>query len=188
MRKIISALVMLAVSVLFATQASAAGAITSAEQEILNELNAGVSVKGKTFHLAVSDISAATNHLKANDVSSENAAIAVQNIRLARTLIEAQNIDAKSGSELKNKLPSDVLAKVMEYYATAANAVGLNASTNGKTVSMTDSKGNTVASAKGSVIKKTGMTFASSIILFTLLMSSAFVLAVLNRKATVKLA
>lgn len=188
MRKIISALVMLAVSVLFASQASAAGAITSAEQEILNELNAGVSVKGKTFHLSASDISAATNHLKANDVSSEQAAIAVQNIRLARTLIEAQNIDATSGSELKNKLPSDVLAKVMDYYATAANAVGLNASTNGKTVSMTDSKGNTVATSKGSVIKKTGITFVSSIILFVLLMSSALILAVLNRKSSIKLA
>lgn len=184
MKKIVSLLLVLIVALGFSATALAAG-ISPAEQKILDELNAGVTVSGKRFNLPGHEINSATNHLKVTDVRDEDAHTVVGNIHEARGLIEGTNIQANSGKELREKLPPDVLARVLALASASKSLVGLGG-VDPVTQKPLDTNGKVIAS--GSPVKKTGANYTTSIVLFSSLMVASLGAAVIGKKYNTKLA
>ncbi|WP_427813639.1 hypothetical protein ACQKTA_10205 [Enterococcus sp. 22-H-5-01] len=132
MKKVVSGIIALvAVVLFFAPTAQAAGAITADEQRILDELNQGVSVGGKTFNLRASDIAQAENHLKQNDISASEANQVIAKIQQARALIASSGVDVSninSIEDLLKALPADLTNQLKDIITAAANILGLSIS------------------------------------------------------------
>lgn len=205
MKKVVSGIIALvAVVLFFAPTAQAAGAITADEQRILDELNQGVSVGGKTFNLRASDIAQAENHLKQNDISASDANQVIAQIQQARALIANSGVDVSninSIEDLLRALPLDLTNQLKDIITSAANILGLSISfhtggfsingsnANGATAgtnngsSVTSSKPSTsTVYTSGSAVKQTGATYAASAISFASLLLVAAGAAVVGRK------
>lgn len=205
MKKVVSGIIALvAVVLFFAPTAQAAGAITADEQRILDELNQGVSVGGKTFNLRASDIAQAENHLKQNDISASDANQVIAQIQQARALIANSGVDVSninSIEDLLRALPLDLTNQLKDIITAAANILGLSISfhTGGFSINGSNANGSTagtnngssVTSSKpststvytsGSAVKQTGATYAASAISFASLLLVAAGAAVVGRK------
>lgn len=205
MKKVVSGIIALvAVVLFFAPTAQAAGAITADEQRILDELNQGVSVGGKTFNLRASDIAQAENHLKQNDISASDANQVIAKIQQARALIANSGVDVSninSIEDLLRALPLDLTNQLKDIITSAANILGLSISfhTGGFSINGSNANGSTagtnngssVTSSKpststvytsGSAVKQTGATYAASAISFASLLLVAAGAAVVGRK------
>lgn len=205
MKKVVSGIIALvAVVLFFAPTAQAAGAITADEQRILDELNQGVSVGGKTFNLRASDIAQAENHLKQNDISASDANQVIAQIQQARALIANSGVDVSninSIEDLLRALPLDLTNQLKDIITSAANILGLSISfhTGGFSINGSNANGSTagtnngssVTSSKpststvytsGSAVKQTGATYAASAISFASLLLVAAGAAVVGRK------
>jgi len=210
MKKVVSGIIALvAVVLFFAPTAQAAGAITADEQRILDELNQGVSVGGKTFNLRASDIAQAENHLKQNDISASDANQVIAQIQQARALIANSGVDVSninSIEDLLRALPLDLTNQLKDIITSAANILGLSISfhtggfsINGSNANGSNANGSTagtnngssVTSSKpststvytsGSAVKQTGATYAASAISFASLLLVAAGAAVVGRK------
>lgn len=203
MKKVVSGIIALvAVVLFFAPTAQAAGAITADEQRILDELNQGVSVGGKTFNLRASDIAQAENHLKQNDISASDANQVIAKIQQARALIANSGVDVSninSIEDLLRALPLDLTNQLKDIITSAANILGLSISfhTGGFSINGSNANaagtnnGSSVTSSKpststvytsGSAVKQTGATYAASAISFASLLLVAAGAAVVGRK------
>ncbi|MFC4770812.1 hypothetical protein [Enterococcus hermanniensis] len=212
MKKVISGIIALvAVVLFFAPTAQAAGAITADEQRILDELNQGVSVGGKTFNLRASDIAQAENHLKQNDISASEANQVIAQIQQARALIASSGVDVSninSIEDLIKALPLDIKNQLKDVITQAANILGLSISfnqngftingsngtngadgangsngTNGTNGSNgTSTSGSSIVYSSGSAVKQTGATYVASAISFASLLLVAAGAAVVGRK------
>lgn len=210
MKKVVSGIIALvAVVLFFAPTAQAAGAITADEQRILDELNQGVSVGGKTFNLRASDIAQAENHLKQNDISASDANQVIAQIQQARALIANSGVDVSninSIEDLLRALPLDLTNQLKDIITSAANILGLSISfhpggftingsngtngTNGTdgvdgtngTNGSNGTSGSNIVYSSGSAVKQTGATYAASAISFASLLLVAAGAAVVGRK------
>lgn len=210
MKKVVSGIIALvAVVLFFAPTAQAAGAITADEQRILDELNQGVSVGGKTFNLRASDIAQAENHLKQNDISASDANQVIAQIQQARALIANSGIDVSninSIEDLLRALPADLTNQLKDIITSAANILGLSISfnQNGFTINGSNgtngadgsngtngtngtngsngTSGSNIVYSSGSAVKQTGATYAASAISFASLLLVAAGAAVVGRK------
>ena len=210
MKKVVSGIIALvAVVLFFAPTAQAAGAITADEQRILDELNQGVSVGGKTFNLRASDIAQAENHLKQNDISASDANQVIAQIQQARALIANSGVDVSNINSIEHllrALPLDLTNQLKDIITSAANILGLSISfhtggfsINGSNANGSNANGSTagtnngssVTSSKpststvytsGSAVKQTGATYAASAISFASLLLVAAGAAVVGRK------
>ncbi|WP_407856499.1 hypothetical protein [Enterococcus hailinensis] len=210
MKKVVSGIIALvAVVLFFAPTAQAAGAITADEQRILDELNQGVSVGGKTFNLRASDIAQAENHLKQNDISASEANQVIAKIQQARALIANSGVDVSninSIEDLLKALPADLTNQLKDIITAAANILGLSISfhpggftingsngtngTNGTdgvdgtngTNGSNGTSGSNIVYSSGSAVKQTGATYAASAISFASLLLVAAGAAVVGRK------
>lgn len=210
MKKVVSGIIALvAVVLFFAPTAQAAGAITADEQRILDELNQGVSVGGKTFNLRASDIAQAENHLKQNDISASDANQVIAQIQQARALIANSGVDVSninSIEDLLRALPLDLTNQLKNIITSAANILGLSISfnQNGFTINGSNgtngadgsngtngtngtngsngTSGSNIVYSSGSAVKQTGATYAASAISFASLLLVAAGAAVVGRK------
>lgn len=189
MKKVIGFVVAVLVIFGLAVPVSADGAISSTEQSVLNELNAGLKVGGKQFYFAAAEINAASNHLKRVDLTQAQADEAVKNIQAARTLVEGVAVDASSATTLAQALkllPANVISQLQSYVVAAGNAVGVKITfgANGSysAVTITDTNGSPVYQT-GTPIKNTGSNYALSAITFSaLIIAAAGAVILSNRK------
>lgn len=172
MKKVIGAIIAVFAVLSFGLSASADGAISTSEQTILNELNAGVKIGGKQFYFTSAEINSVENHLKRVDLTQSQVDEAVKNIQAARSLAEGVTVDTSNANTLLDALrllPSDVIAKLQQYVIAAGNAVGVKITfgANGtySAVTVTDAKGSTVYKT-GSTVKNTGTSYIISGITF----------------------
>ncbi len=165
---------------------SADTGISADEQRILDALNTGISVGGKTFYLDQKDVTQAENHLKQNDLTTSEVNQTVDSINQAKALIAAQTIDVSninSLSDLIKALPADIKNQIRGLITSAANVLGLTISLDGvDSYSITTKQGNT-AFATGSPVKNTGTTYGYSLIVLVGLILTAIGAFVIGRKA-----
>lgn len=188
MKKLMSILVVAILALGFAPSVLAAGAITAAEQGILNELNAGVTAGGGTFYFAASDITQAENAVKSNDYSDASSQTVVGHIQAARKLVvdNSKGITATSLTNLLGQLPVSVRNEINNHIAAAASALGLVYDASTRTIS--DKSGKTVIipnTKSNPVVKATGADYTTSFAVFALLMIAALGAAVVGKKYSV---
>ncbi len=195
MKKLVSiVLAAMAVFLLAAPSAHAAGAITADEQRILTEMDKGLTVSNKTFNFAASDRAQAENYLKQHDVSSAKVDAVVGYIQQARALAAAQKVDTTNINNLTDLIkafPRNVINDLKDIVTSAANVLGLTATFGQGTVSITEKVGNNgsttatrakrnVVYSSGSAVKQTGANYAVSFASFgslLVLAAGAFVIA-----------
>ncbi|WP_429950683.1 hypothetical protein [Enterococcus sp. AZ101] len=187
MKKVIGFIIAFVATLSFATTASADGAISAAEQSILNELNAGMTIGGKKFNFEAAETNAASNHLKRVDLTQAQVDEAVKNIQAARSLVAGVSVDTSSANSLASAiklLPANVIAQVQNYVVAAGNAVGVKitfGSGSYSAVTITDVNGAPVYST-GTPVKNTGSNYALSGITFGSLIVAAAGAVFVSRK------
>lgn len=188
MKKVIGFIVAVVGVLTFATTASADGAISAAEQSVLNELNAGVTIGGKKFHFDGAEINAVENHLKRVNLTQAQVDEAVKNIQAARGLVEGVSVNTSSATSFASAiklLPANVISQVQSYVIAAGNAVGLKITfgSNGSysAVMITDANGAPVYKT-GTPVKNTGSNYALSGITFGSLIVAAAGAVFVSRK------
>ncbi|OTN87725.1 hypothetical protein A5819_000173 [Enterococcus sp. 7E2_DIV0204] len=187
MKKVIGFIVAVVAILSFATPASADGAISTTEQSILNELNAGVTIGGKKFNFDAAETNAAANHLKRVDLTQAQADEAVKNIQAARGLVESVSVNTSSANSLASAiklLPANVISQVQNYAVAAGNAVGVKITFGGgsySAVTITDANGAPVYKT-GTPVKNTGSNYALSGITFGSLIVAAAGAVFVSRK------
>lgn len=149
-------------------QADMQGAITDSENNIMKELQEGVTISGKTFHFDASDITQAENYLKAHKVSDETATEVADYVKEARQLIvdNAQNIDVQSVYSLKDlikSLPRPVIDQLKDIVLKIGQLLNLVITFYRDGVSVVDPSGATVY-ATGDAIKQTGGDYTMSFV------------------------
>lgn len=186
MKKVIGFVVAVLVIFGLAVPASADGAITSIEQSVLNELNAGLKVGGKQFYFDAAEINAASNHLKRVDLTQAQADEAIKNIQAARALVEGVSVDASGATTLGQALkllPANVISQLQSYVVAAGKAVGVKitfgANGNYSAVTITDTNGSPVYQT-GTPVKNTGSNYVLSGIAFSSIIIAAAGAVVLN--------
>lgn len=201
MKKLVSFLVALVAVVSFAIPAEAAGAITADEQRILTELDQGVTVGGKTFHISGSDRTQAENYLKQNDLTAAQVSTVVSNIQASRSLVAAQNVNVaniNSLTDLIKALPTSVVDQLKNNIVSAASALGLTATfgPNGVTIvssggsgsgstsgsGSSGSKGGSTVYQSGKAVKQTGANYIASFAVFSSLLVIAAGAFMVGRK------
>ncbi|EOL46478.1 hypothetical protein [Enterococcus caccae] len=185
MKKVIGFIVAAVAVFCFTTTASADGAISATEQTVVNELNAGLTIGGKTFHFAASETNAVENHLKRVDLTQGQADEAVKNIQAARALVGGVSVDTSRANSLAGAiklLPANVISQVQNYVIAAGNAVGVKITfgSNGNLI-ITDANGAPVYNA-GTPVKNTGSNYALSGITFGSLIVAAAGAVFVSRK------
>lgn len=174
MKKLLSVLAVAALTLVasasigHSAQAETTGAVTTSEQAILDDLDQGVTVSSKTFHIATTDDVQAENYLKSHDVSAASATRVVKDIDASRDLVEASSVNAADATNLtalvKSLSHADVL-KLQAYVQDAADALGLKAVFSNEGVSFVDAKtGETVIVPNDSAVKNTGSTYTTSLV------------------------
>lgn len=188
MKKVIGVIVAVIAVLSFALPASADGAISSSEQTILNELNAGAKIGGKKFYFGSAEINSAENHLKRVELTQAQVDEAVQHIQAARALVEGVNVDTSNANTLWDALrllPNDVIAKLQQHVIAAGNAVDVKITFGAQgtysAVTVTDSNGSTVYKS-GSTVKNTGSNYVLSGITFGSLIVAAAGAVFVSRK------
>lgn len=207
MKKIVGFVLAALATLLIASPASADGVISAHEQQVLDELNAGMTIGGKTFPLAAQEINAAESHLKRVELTTAQTNAAISNIQAARTLAASANVDASGATSLEEALrllPADVANQIKNHVIAAGNAVGVsisfgnggysaswgagttNSGSTGTTtgtggVKVTDKKGSTVYTTT-SPVKNTGSNYALSGITFISLLIAATGAVFVTRK------
>lgn len=165
---------------------SADSGISADEQRILDALNTGMSVGGKTFYLDQKDVTQAENHLKQNELTASEVNQTVDSINQAKALIAAQTIDVSninSLSDLIKALPANIKNQIRSLITNAANVLGLTISLDGvDSYSITTKQGNTAFST-GSPVKNTGTTYIYSLIVLVGLVFTAIGAFIIGRKA-----
>lgn len=163
-------------------------AISADEQRILDSLNTGVTVSGKTFYLDASDLTQAENYLKQNDLSAAEVNEVVASIESAKALVASQTIDVTNITtlaQLMSALPANVKNQIRGHITNAANVLGLTISLDSvNSYSITDKKGH-VAYATGSPVKNTGSTYLVSVATIAGLLTIAAGAFVVGRKVRV---
>ena len=187
MKKLMSMLLVAIVAIGFALPAAAAGAISAAEQTILDELNAGVKVNGQSFYFNPADIKQAENQLKVEEYAAETTKIVVTEIQAARKLVEdnSAGIVANSLNDLLRQLPKEIRDQIFGHIQTAARALGLVATLSGSTITISNVKGETVitpVSGKNPVVKATGANYTTSLVAFSSLMIAVLGAAIIGKK------
>ncbi|MEI5993002.1 hypothetical protein [Candidatus Enterococcus mansonii] len=188
MKKVIGFIVAVAMVLSFAPLASADGAISTAEQSILNELNAGATIGGKKFNFDAAETNAAANHLKRVDLTQAQVDEAVKNIQAARALVEGVSVNTSGANSLAKAislLPANVISQVQNYAIAAGNAVGVKITFGARgsysAVTITDANGAPVYKT-GSPVKNTGSNYALSGITFGSLIVAAAGAVFVSRK------
>lgn len=188
MKKVIGFVVAVLAVLSFATPASADGAISTVEQSVLNELNAGATIGGKQFYFDAAETNAAENHLKRVDLTQAQADEAVKNIQAARALVQGVSVDASGANTLGDALrllPANVISQLKNYVVAAGNAVGVKitfgAGGSYSAVTITDANGSPVYST-GTPVKNTGSNYALSGITFGSLIVAAAGAVFVSRK------
>lgn len=188
MKKVIGFVVAVLAVLSFATPASADGAISTVEQSVLNELNAGVTIGGKQFYFDAAETNAVENHLKRVDLTQAQADEAVKNIQAARALVQGVSVDASGANTLGaalRLLPANVISQLKNYIVAAGNAVGVKitfgAGGSYSAVTITDTNGSPVYST-GTPVKNTGSNYALSGITFGSLIVAAAGAVFVSRK------
>ncbi|MBP1043625.1 hypothetical protein I6N95_21595 [Vagococcus sp. BWB3-3] len=184
MKKMLSMLLVALVAIGFALPASAAGAITAAEQSILNELNAGVTAGGGTFYFAASDIAQAENELKANDFDAATCQTVVGHIQAARALVvnNSAGLTATSLNNLLGQLPKAIQDQILDHIYAAADALDLAISSNGTVVNKAGKTVIVPTTKANPVVKATGANYTISFLVFGSLMVAALGAAVIGKK------
>ena len=183
MKKILSLLlVVISFMVMFSmpSTARAEGAITNDEQRILDSLDKGVTVNGKTFHILDSDRNQAVNYLKQHDLTNEQVNSVVADIEASRQLVEAQNVDVTNINtleELVRALPTDVKNQLRANISSVGNVLGLVITFTRDGVIIVDPNENSQVGSGGQLvynsgnpIKQTGANYTSSLIVFVSLL------------------
>lgn len=188
MKKVIGFIIAVVAVLSFATTASADGAISTTEQSVLNELNAGLTIGGKKFSFGAAEINATSNHLKRVDLTQAQADEAVKNIQAARSLVGGVSVNTSGVNSLGDALrllPANVISQLQSYVVAAGNAVGLKitfgAGGSYSAVTITDTKGAPVYKT-GTPVKNTGSNYALSGITFGSLIVAAAGAVFMSRK------
>ncbi|MGX7243540.1 hypothetical protein ACWOC1_01675 [Enterococcus quebecensis] len=187
MKKVIGFIVAVVATLSFASTASADGAISTAEQSVLNELNAGATIGGKKFYFDAAEKNAAENHLKRVDLTQAQVDEAVKNIQAARTLVEGVSVNTSGANSLAGAiklLPANVISQIQSYAVAAGNAVGVKITFGGgsySAVTITDANGAPVYKT-GTPVKNTGSNYALSGITFGSLIVAAAGAVFVSRK------
>ncbi|EOI01609.1 hypothetical protein UAY_01015 [Enterococcus moraviensis ATCC BAA-383] len=188
MKKVIGFIIAVVATVGFATSVSADGAISTTEQSIVNELNAGATIGGKKFNFGAAETNAVSNHLKRVDLTQAQADEAIKNIQSARALVEGVSVNASGANSLGDALrllPANVISQLQSYVVAAGNAVGVKitfgAGGTYSAVTITDNTGAPVYQT-GNPVKNTGSNYALSGITFGSLIVAAAGAVFVSRK------
>jgi hypothetical protein len=178
MKKSIVAVVLTAV-MCFATSTSAfaANGLSSAEQSILNKLQAGVEVDGHVVQVPAAYINQAENELMKNKTDLTAAQAKEINSIIDQVVALAKEENIKSAADLKASASKDKIVSLVKNAASVAGyKVALDAATGTVTVADPDSN---VAFTSKNVINQTGFdmqaTVAVAIALVSLLAASVVV-------------
>lgn len=148
-------------------QDETAGAISNQEQTILDNLNRGIKVSNKTFHIPSTDSMQAENYLKSHEVKEDAVKRVNENIDAARKLIESSSASVNTTQDLKTilkSLPNAELMQLQAYIKDAAEALGLKATFTKNGVQFTDAiTGTTVGIPNDTAVKNTGFNSKASI-------------------------
>ena len=158
------------------SSAHAIGAISPAEQKIIDSLQSGVVLNETKLTLQASDINAAKNYLSSHELSESQISTVLNQIESAKAYIKSNNVTDLAAIKGKHG------QKILQYVQAAASALDLNLSINSDgTVSLKDKSGKTVYSSSG-VIKKTGYDFSQTIYVSAVLILVLFSTAVFSIK------
>lgn len=186
MKKVTSILLiaLLAIGFMTAETVSAAGAISAAEQGILDELNAGVTAGGGTFYFEASDIVQAENELKANDYNAATTQVVIGHIQAARQLVldNSKGITATNLNNLLAQLPKTVRDQIWNHIIAAADALDMAVASNGTLVNKAGKAVIIPNTTSNPVVKATGADYTTSFAVFALLMIAALGAAVVGKK------
>lgn len=174
-----SALMALGLIIAAPLSAAASTGINANEQAILDELNVGITLEGRTTYLPAQYINQATTYLQRSDVdvtSSESAQI-ISYIQKARSLAE------NSGYSSFSEMPTDFVNQLIALAQNAASVLGLTLSfdVNGGVVTIVSDSGDVVVDGSG-VIKQTGFDFSASAAVIIALMGAVGACAVVAKK------
>lgn len=146
MKKVVCFLCVLAMMVTFAVPAFAAG-----KDDIMSELNAGITVGDKTKQIPAQYINAAQQYLDNNQLTDEQYAAVLANVKAAKQIVVDSGITEFKDLDAATK--NAIVAEVQK----AADTLGLKVTIDidNKTVAVTDKDGKVIFS-NGDPIKPTG--------------------------------
>ncbi len=126
-------------------------AFAASNNDVINEIKAGVNVNGTVKQIPADYVKAASDFLEANDLTEDQLTTILNDVK------EAKAVWAATGeTEFKN-IPADVQAKLINMASASAKKVGATLTFDGKTVKVVDKNGKVYSVVKaGDPIKQTG--------------------------------